>query len=203
MQGWFEHARDIFIKGGPVMWPLLAMSLIAVALIIERAWFWLVGPGRAGATWIAEAASLLRRRDEPALRAVIARDRSILARVIAEMLTLPAHDALGVELAERSRSRIERYSVWLSTIITAAPLLGILGTVTGIIKSFDLLGRTRHIAEIELVATGIAEALITTAFGLVITLVTIFPYMYFRSRADRTLGDIELLAAARLSAQKA
>jgi len=86
--------------------------------------------------------------------------------------------------------------VMLSTIITAAPLLGILGTVIGIIRSFNLLGEQRMLTDTRLVATGIAEALLTTALGLVIALVTLFPYMAFRKQADRALGRMESLIAS-------
>jgi hypothetical protein len=86
--------------------------------------------------------------------------------------------------------------VSLSTIITAAPLLGILGTVTGIIKSFNLLGEQSALTDPRNVAGGIAEALLTTALGLVIALVALFPYMIFRGQSDRSVGRMESLIAA-------
>lgn len=202
MSTWLGDAKEVFEKGGPVMWPLLALSVLALTLVFERVAYWLMNHGPGRTRWLSAVAERLRAGDDPAVRAMAAADRSIYGRIVAELLALPAHDGLAVELVERFRRPIERYLVWLSTIITAAPLLGILGTVTGIIKSFDLLGKTRHIAEIELVASGIAEALLTTAFGLVIALATLFPYVWLRGRVDRALGEIELIAAARLSGRK-
>ena len=84
----------------------------------------------------------------------------------------------------------------LSTIITAAPLLGILGTVIGIIQSFNLLGVQETLTDPRTVSTGIAEALLTTALGLVVALVTLFPYMIFRSHVERSIGRMESLIAA-------
>ena len=202
MQHVWEPVREIFIKGGPVMWPLLGVSLLAVALIVERLLFWL-GAHRSGRDqWLSDVMERLRASDEAAIRAIIAKDRSPYAEVVRDLLSLPSYDDLAIELIERHRRQFERYGATLSTIITAAPLLGILGTVTGIIESFQLLGAARQITNIESVASGIAEALITTAFGLVVTLVVVFPYMAFRSQAERAFGAIELLAAVRRSAPK-
>ncbi|TVQ62724.1 MAG: MotA/TolQ/ExbB proton channel family protein [Phycisphaerales bacterium] len=99
------------------------------------------------------------------------------------------------ELLERARPAFERFAPTLSTIITAAPMLGILGTVVGIIASFRLLGGSGPIDDPTAVAGGIATALYTTAFGLVIALGTLFPYAIFRARADRLIGRLETIAA--------
>lgn len=194
---------ELLRRGGPVMWPLLVLSIVSLTLIVERSLFWAATHRRGRHRWLDDLADRLRAGDESGARAVIAADRTIYARLALALLEAPAHDALAVELMERFRRNFERFSTSLSTTITAAPLLGILGTVTGIIQSFDLLGQTRHIADLESVASGIAQALITTAFGLVIALVALFPFMIFRAHADRAAGAIELLSAARLSAAQA
>ena len=86
--------------------------------------------------------------------------------------------------------------VWLDTVITAAPLLGILGTVVGIIQSFRLLGEQQTLTDPREVAGGIAAALLTTALGLIVALMTLFPYMIFRSQVGRALGRLESIIAA-------
>jgi biopolymer transport protein ExbB len=94
--------------------------------------------------------------------------------------------------------------VTLSTIITAAPLLGILGTVIGIIRSFNLLGVEDVMTDPRAVSVGIAQALITTALGLVVALVTLFPYMIFRAQSERAVGRLEsVIASAQLGAGRA
>ena len=75
-------------------------------------------------------------------------------------------------------------------------MLGILGTVTGIIKSFGLLGSAERVTDTAAMAVGISEALYTTAFGLVIALVVLFPYNHFRKATDRALGVLETVGAA-------
>ncbi len=87
----------------------------------------------------------------------------------------------------------------LSTIVTAAPMLGILGTVIGIIQSFELLGGDATITDPNQVSGGIAEALITTATGLVVALLALFPYMLFRGRQDRAIGRLESLATSAIA----
>ena len=79
---------------------------------------------------------------------------------------------------------------------TAAPMLGILGTVTGIIRSFNLLSAEQIVTDPAASAGGIAEARFTTAVGLVVALITLFPHAIFRSQADRALTRRELIAAA-------
>ena len=196
-----KSIMSIFSRGGPVMWPLLVLSVLSLTLIVERALFWRSAHRRGRARWLASLAERLRAGDHPGARAIIASDRTLYAAIGESLLNTKAHDSLAVELVEQFRHSFERFGATLSTIITAAPLLGILGTVIGIIQSFDLLSQTRDIADIEAVASGIAQALITTAFGLIVALVTLFPYMIFRAHADRAQGAIEYLTSALLGAQ--
>ncbi|MGA6926326.1 MAG: MotA/TolQ/ExbB proton channel family protein, partial [Desulfosarcina sp.] len=92
-------------------------------------------------------------------------------------------------------ARMRRYMGVLDTIITVAPLLGIFGTVIGIIASFDMLG-SGGIEHPEAVTTGIAQALITTASGLGIAILTVFPFNYFNARIERAARFIEKYATS-------
>lgn len=199
MMAWIEQMMR---AGGWVMYPLAAMSLLSLTLIFERAWFWLSThrPSR-----LARFASVTRATDkadqDKAARAV-RKDRSVYGVFVRSLLkAVPrAYDHARMEVIardqiERARPRIERFSVTLSTIITAAPMLGILGTVTGIISSFRVLSGGQ-ITDPSEVAGGIAQALLTTALGLVIALMTLFPYMIYRAHADRCFAKLELLAEA-------
>ena len=201
--GVFAHAiettRVIFDRGGWVMWPLLALSVVSVALSVERLAYWGVThrPGRS--RWLALLSGRLRAGDAAGARAIIGRDGSIYGRVVGRLLDRRASDAAIIELIEVERPQIERFSISLSTIITVAPLLGILGTVLGIIDSFQLLGTSGGLAsDPSQVADGIAKALITTAFGLIISAFTLFPYAMVRSSASRCIGRLESLGAAAL-----
>jgi biopolymer transport protein ExbB len=204
MQALLEGARNLFSTGGWVMWPLAVLSLLSVTLIVERFLFW----GRAATASRRRWASLarkLRHRDLAGARALAEDDHTFLG-VFALALIGEMKDGGGAlsevaarEAVEEVRPAIERFSATLSTIITAAPMLGILGTVTGIIRSFAVVGASAAgdgPTDPSLVAEGIAQALYTTAFGLLIAIVTLFPYVIFRARIDRALGRLELMAAA-------
>lgn len=91
--------------------------------------------------------------------------------------------------------KMRRYMTVLDTMITVAPLLGIFGTVLGIISSFDLLGST-GIEHPQAVTAGIAQALITTAAGLAIAILSVFPYNYFNSRVQNAVITIERYATS-------
>ena len=107
-----------------------------------------------------------------------------------------ADDGVAMAAAEIQRHRLERFSVLMSTIITASPMVGILGTVIGIIKSFQVLGAQTQLADPRGVSGGIGEALITTASGLTVALISLFPYMIFKGLADRAMGRMESVIAA-------
>jgi biopolymer transport protein ExbB len=130
------------------------------------------------------------------VRGLVADDGTPYGRVACRLVEEGANDAVALEAVEDQRGRLDRYLVTMSTIITAAPLLGILGTVLGIIQSFELLGARSTLSDPTEVAGGIAAALLTTAFGLVVALITLFPYMAFRGQSSRAMGRLESLVAA-------
>ena len=181
------------------MVPLAAISLLSITLCFERAIFWVRHRER-GMLNLIERIVRSARAGDWAAAARAEEDRSVLGRFGRAMIrTEEPGWAVSPEVSEADvaqgiesvRAATERYGATLSAIITAAPMLGILGTVTGIIRSFRLLGTEGPIADPVSVAGGIAEALITTAFGLIIALATLFPYTIFRARADRCLARLE------------
>jgi biopolymer transport protein ExbB len=186
-------------RGGPVMWPLLLLSTISMTLSVERFWFWWranAGGGRERLRGILEA---LRRGDAPRVLSLAKDDPSPYAEVATDLMRDGVDDAVAIAAVEMQRPRMDRFMNMMSTIITAAPMLGILGTVSGIIRSFELLGGKDTLSDPRLVSGGIAEALVATAAGLVVALITLFPYMYFRAQADKALGRLEsVIASAKL-----
>ena len=198
----FDQALTIFRAGGWVMYPLLALSILAVALVVERSIYWLMnlGTGRRFAVYLADLAGSggLRRAAEHARN-----DRTPLGALIRTLHAAepPVTDGAALAAIESLRPPIERSASTLGVIIAAAPLLGILGTVTGIIQSFDLLGNARAVVDPVGVAGGIAEALYTTAFGLTIALIAVFPHAIFRARSERMLSRLESLAGAVVDAR--
>jgi len=177
------------VKGGPVMLPLLACSITGLAVVLDRTLFWLrlrrVDTARrmldlaAQGNWD-EARHMGESSDCPVAK--------VLAAGIAHRNPAPA-EAMGV-VALRERDRLRRYLPALDTIITLSPLLGLLGTVTGMISTFGVMA-TGAINQPHAITGGVAEALIATASGLGIAIVTLVPYNYFTAKTERTLDAME------------
>lgn len=186
---------DLLTKGGPVMWPLLLCSLVSVTVTIERLiWQWRQRRLHRGGLdeQIIEHAE--QGRFEHAVTiGEHGRDPAVL--VLVAGLRHQAHGLTdAMQIAARSHlTRMKRGLNILDTIITLAPLLGILGTVTGIIQSFDLLGQA-GLEQPQAVVGGIAQALITTAAGLTIAVCTLIPFNWFVSRVEGSAADLETLA---------
>ena len=192
---------DLFVKGGPVMWPLLVCSILSLTVTVERILFWVVR-SRARASDTAEAAlARVRVGDRRRAAELLAASDDPAAKVLAAGLEefgsdcgTPARLTLAMEQAAvpvmRSAKRGLRI---LDSIVTIAPMLGLLGTVTGVIGSFSFLGTAAGSAaplDPSRVGGGIAEALITTAFGLCIAIATVVPYNYFTGRVQREAEEI-------------
>jgi biopolymer transport protein ExbB len=190
--------ESIFIKGGPVMWPLLLCSLISVTIIIERTLFWLREMANSRKSCLEE---ILRKAEEGNFQGALEmtegnEDTSI--RVLSAGLENGNFGIKeSIEIAASGEiERMGRGMTVLDTIITLAPLLGILGTVMGIIESFDMLGRA-GIQNPTAVSGGIAQALITTAAGLIVAIVSLIPFNIFISKVRKMSAKLEK-AATRL-----
>lgn len=183
-------------RGGVVMVPLVAMSIISLALILERSWFWIGTLRRERPGRLRDVHRALRQGRNGDLEAALQGSRSPCAVVARRLVADGSSDAVALEAVEAERPRLERFMVSLSAIVTAAPLLGILGTVLGIIRSFRLLDATAELTDPSEVVGGIASALLTTALGLIIALMTLFPFLVFRSHESRAIGRLESVIAA-------
>jgi biopolymer transport protein ExbB len=180
-------------KGGPVMIPLLGCSIVALAVVIERVGFW----WRQDDERAAERALELAERGKLDEALEVARGaRGATARVVATGLAeRPAAAAAAMEAAAQAESgRLRSYLPVLDTIITLSPLLGLLGTVTGMIAAFGILS-TSGMNQPTAITGGVAEALIATAAGLAIAIVTLVPYNYFTARAEQAMDAMERLAS--------
>ncbi len=188
---------EIFIKGGPIMYPLLVCSVISLSVTIERIFFW-IGVDRAqNQSLLQEVLELCQQGDWDAVRLKAAGSKNYVIRVlISGILHRDYSLSKAMESAAAEEvSRMGRFMGALDTMITIAPLLGILGTVTGIIDCFDMLG-TQGIENPQVVTVGIAQALITTASGLIIAIATVVPFNYFNSRIERAARVIEKYATS-------
>ncbi|MFH1243867.1 MAG: MotA/TolQ/ExbB proton channel family protein [Pseudomonadota bacterium] len=188
---------NVFIRGGPVMYPLLACSIIALTVIIERLLFWIREDMRRNQPLVDHILELCQRGDWDAVRERVAGSKDYVTRILVSGIL---HKEFSMAKAMESAAaeeikRMRRFMGVLDTMITVAPLLGIFGTVLGIISSFDLLGAS-GIEHPEAVTAGIAQALITTAAGLGIAILSVFPYNYFNTRVENAGLTIERYATS-------
>lgn len=179
-----------FVKGGPVMWPLLVCSIVALAVMLERASFWLKERRGRSPQLIHKFLHLTERGlfDEAIAAAQETQDAA--ARVLVNGLSHHHFSLEGaLEVAVQAElKRMKRYLGILDTIITVAPLLGIFGTVTGILVAFGAL--EGQIPDPKIVATGIAQAVITTVAGLAIAIPTVIGYNYFCANVEEAAGQL-------------
>jgi biopolymer transport protein ExbB len=184
-----SSAVALLARGGPVMIPLVACSVLALAVVLERAWtWWRLGRSRDPEAVLARAA---KGEWTDAWRLGEA-SRSPAARVLAAGIQHrnPA-PTLAMEAAARHEiARLRRFLPVLDTIVTLSPLLGLLGTVTGMIAAFGVMGQSGMNSP-HAITGGVAEALIATAVGLGIAIAALVPLNFFNSRADAMVETIE------------
>lgn len=203
MSNVYHSFLDLMDRGGPVMWPLLALSFFALTLIFERIVFFIRINHPARLKRVARMTQLIRTGQHGRAKQLADTDNTIYGDVVLLLFREPPSEAAAYDAVASQRQRLERFMPTLSTIITAAPMLGILGTVLGIISSFQILSTSMASGDPRAVSAGIAEALITTAAGLVVAVITLFPYNAFRAQIDRTLTRLESLASAALDGTSA
>ena len=190
---------DTLIAAGPVMILLFLLSIFFVMLVIVY-----VMTIRRGAVvssgYMATADALLRKRDYLGLLAVSNRHGEAIARVVQKMLDFttknPNADLQQLrEIAETEGTRVaaslNNRVIYLADIGMIAPLLGLLGTVLGIIHSFAALGSELGTARYVALSQGISEALVNTCAGLAIGIPAMMFYAFFRGRAQKLISDLE------------
>ncbi len=185
---------DNFNAGGPIMWPILLVSIIALTVVIERCFWWGArffrrDPKRIEKVFTAietgdvnEASKLARGTRDPILRMLwngLNHQHASLQGAL--------QVAAGIEI-----KRAGRFLVVMDTLVTLAPLLGLLGTITGLMKSFGSLGNEE--LAVQAVTGGISEALIATACGLGLAIFCLVPFNFFTSRVSNL--EFELQTAA-------
>jgi len=163
-----------------------------LTVVIERLIYWIQLDIRRNQTLVNEVLELCRVGNWESVKGKVTGSKDYIIRILVsgilhrEFSMSKAMEATAADELKQMR----RFMSILDTLITVAPLLGIFGTVTGIIHSFDVLG-TSGIENPQMVTAGIAEALITTAAGLGIAIFSIFPYNYFNSRVENAAIAIE------------
>lgn len=185
---------DLFHKGGPIMYPIAVVTLVAVCIFVERVFWWLRFTAKRSVKQLDEVYEKLEAGNLAQAIALSAKSKDPVVRMIHHGLNhrhTSMQGALEVAAGQELRDA-GRYLSAMDTIVTLAPLLGLLGTVTGIMGSFTSIGSSE--LAVEKVTGGIGEALIATAAGLGIAIGTLVPMNYFHSRLAALKFDLEAAA---------
>jgi len=185
---------ELVTAGGWLMLPIILCSVVAVAIIGER--FWVLKQEKVVPNnLVAQVWQLHRKHELNAERIKLLRDSSPLGRILAAGLINMQHerDVMKEAIEETGRQvvlELERFLNTLGTIASITPLLGLLGTVIGMIKVFAAI-TAQGVGNPTVLAGGISEALITTAAGLSVAIPSLMFYRYFRGRVDMLVIKME------------
>src|SRR5215470_11293479 len=175
---------DYFTKGGPIMWPILIVAIVAVAVVGERAfWWWRLSMRREPEKLekilaamengdFKTASTISKGSDDPVIRMIWHGMNHFHSSMQGALQVAP-----GIELQKAGR-----FLTVMDTLVTLAPLLGLLGTVTGLMGSFRAIGGEE--LAVQKITGGIGEALIATMCGLAIAIVALIPFNFFTSKTS-------------------
>jgi biopolymer transport protein ExbB len=184
---------ELFAAGGFMMWPILLLATIGLTVIIERLLFLIRENGQREPEVVAKMLECVERNDIEGALALGKKSQDTVARIVVYSLT---HiDSMSNAFFRASAQELSRYQQGIATLdtcITAAPLLGLLGTVTGMMKTFAELGAAGSDigAAANNIVGGVAEALIATMCGLGIAVTCLLPYNIVNARTEQTKIEI-------------
>ncbi len=184
MNAFFESLRQIADLGGPVVMILLVISVVTLAAILYKIWqFSVAGVGRHRV--LKEAVAAWDRGDRNVAISALAGSKSYLVPVIEMAFSAGPEDATRLEAEAEARfARLERGFRFLDSVAQLAPLLGLFGTVLGMIEAFQSLQEAGSQVDPSLLAGGIWVALLTTAVGLAVAMPTAMVLSWFEGRMD-------------------
>ena len=189
---------EIFVKGGVIMWMILACSVLALSVVIDR--FFVIRKAKINVpAFMVRLRGLIKKQDISGAVSVCMQENSPIANIIRKGLKKYrfGHDRVkeSIENAGKQEiSKLEKGLPILASISGIAPLLGFLGTVTGMITAFMTIEDLAGAANPSDLAGGIWEALLTTASGLIVGIPALAFYNYFANRVKRLVGDMETVA---------
>lgn len=180
---------ELFEKGGPIMWPILITSMVALTVVLERMFFILREKSRRQPQIVEQMLTAVERGETQEAERLGQSSQDFIARTLCYALS---HEDKLNAVARAAGRELQRYNRGLSlldTAITLAPLLGLLGTVTGMIRSFSILGGT-ELGAPSAITGGIAEALIATAFGLGVAILALLPFNYLNAKLEEARHEV-------------
>jgi len=185
---------ELFLNGGFLMYPIAFCSVLALGIFLERLWN-LREKKIIPKDYLIEVEDLINRRKIHEAMILCRRDSSSMAAIIFEGIRNFNRGREAVKdavegIGRQEAAKLERYVGVVGTVAAISPLLGLLGTVTGMIKAFNVIS-THGVGNPSSLAGGISEALITTAAGLIVAIPAYVMYRYLMSKVDRIILSME------------
>jgi biopolymer transport protein ExbB len=189
-----QTPMELFKHGGPIMWPILLVSFLMITVAIERVIFIFRENSRRQPDLVDKMLERVEANDVGGAVEMGKKSNDFVARILVYALTHKEH-SLGNAFTRAANQEMQRFSQGLPTLdtcITAAPLLGLLGTVTGMMATFGALGSSGDVASgASAIMGGIGEALIATACGLAIAITGLLPFNYLNARLEEARHEVE------------
>lgn len=183
---------ELFHAGKEIMWPILLVSFIGVTVGVERLLFILRENSHREPEVVDKMLEAVERRDIDGALALGRQSKDFIARILVYTLTNKDYSPSNafIRASSQELARFQQGMATLDTCITAAPLLGLLGTVTGMMRTFGALGGGDVSAAAGTITGGVAEALIATACGLVIAVSALPLYNYINARTEEAKHEV-------------
>lgn len=188
-----QTPMELFKHGGYIMWPILLVSFLLITVAVERVIFIFRENGRRQPDLVDKMLERVEANDVGGAVEMGKKSQDFVARILVYALTHKEH-SLGNAFTRAANQEMQRFSQGLPTLdtcITAAPLLGLLGTVTGMMNTFGALSGGDIASAAGQITGGVAEALIATACGLAIAITGLLPYNYLNARLDEARHEVE------------
>jgi len=186
-----QTPMELFAHGGIIMWPILVISFVGLTVAIERVIFIVRESASREPEVVEKMLEQVEAQDFEGAIALGKKSKDYVARILTYALT-HRDQSLANAFIRASNQELQRFqqgTAVLDTVITAAPLLGLLGTVTGMMRTFGAM--TGDIASATgSITGGVAEALIATACGLLIAITGLFPFNILNSRSEQAKHEI-------------
>lgn len=185
-------AMDLFLAGKEIMWPILLLSFVLITVVVERLLFIMRENSSREPEVVEKMLESVERRDIEGALAIGSKSKDYLAKILVYSLSNRDYSLSNafVRASGQELSRFSQGMATLDTCITAAPLLGLLGTVTGMMRTFGSLAGGDIAAQAANITGGVAEALIATMCGLGLAILGLFPYNYLNARAEQAKQEV-------------
>lgn len=190
-----ESLWDLTLKGGWIMIPLALLAIVSIYIFFERT-FAITGASREDKDFMQKIKNFIHQGKIEEARALCQQTNSPSSRMIEKGISRigrPMNDVLvAVEnVGNIEVSKLEKGFSWLATTAAGAPMLGFLGTVTGMVQAFMALAGAGSSANVTVLSQGIYEALVTTVAGLIVGIIAMFAYNFLSSRVKKVMNKLE------------